>query len=437
MKTNKYIQLIKLFTLGALLGLTSCATDESCEYLEVNSEVACEPFKANSEKAGWTVATFYSASESAPIGAIYDTRFNSNAPLGDDWGTALNTPSETIHPSNWRRQDIGGIFGTAIDSDENIYLAASDIYHMSVFPTPPANAIPGQVYKCVGPAYIATPLFTLTNSGGAENGTGNIAYDKLNNQLFVTNLEDGKIYRYDTNGIYLGEFDPWAADVLSPGIVIQDEQVWGVGVNYEAGVAKVYFPRVTLNNLTREIWSVTLNADGSFPSSGSELLEFANIPGTQPKISDIAFSSNMREMLLSERGDPHAALVISYSRAGTTWSFNKKYFVGGFTGENSAGGVDFAYKEVEENISAECDQFFWASGNYMLARNLPLPGDRVYGLQGIAYSGNNDDDDPIGTANQDTDIFIDHNGAYSWEVKGSIGDVEVFDASECFNLCDF
>lgn len=438
MKNSIYIKSFKLLCIAAVSTFLSCSTDDTCEYTQVDTEVPCTPFQENTERAGWTIATNYNSNDMLPNGVIYDTRFNSNAPLGDDWGVALNTPSETIHPSNWTGRDIGNIFGTAIDKDENIYLGASGIYDTTVFPTPTANAVPGRVYKCSPPTYTAVPFFDLTNTGGTENGTGNIAYDKLNDQLFVSNLEDGKIYRYDMAGSYLGEYDPWTADTGSAGIVALDEQVWGIGVNYEGGVAKVYFARITINNITREMYSVALDGTGSFPVSGSESLEFSNIPGNQLKLSDISFSSNKQEMLIAERGDPHQAKVLSYTKSGASWSFNQQYFVGGFSGENSSGGVDFAYKEIEENVSAECDQFFWASGNYMQARNLPIPGsDRVYGLQGIAYTGNNDVADPIGTANQDTDIFIDLNGVYTWEVKGSIGDVEVFDADDCFDLCDF
>ncbi|MGB1309040.1 MAG: hypothetical protein ACPG6B_09030, partial [Oceanihabitans sp.] len=61
----------------------------------------------------------------------------------------------------------------------------------------------------------------------------------------------------------------------------------------------------------------------------------------------------------------------------------------------------------------------------------------VYGMQGISYSGNNSVSTAAPNANQDTDIFIDFDGADGASTKGHIGDVEVFDANKCFNLCDF
>jgi len=439
MKTfKKYIikitqlQLVML----ALLSFSSCG-DGACEYDKPDT---CEFEATNTELTGFSVVTCYAANPGDPVGVIYDTSMNAAAPLGDDWGVALTaaTPSKAIHPASWTAANIGQVFGIAIDDDKNIYLAASHIYAQGVSPTPAQNAIPAQVYKCSGPTWNAVPWVALPNTGtGNLNGIGNIAFDKKNKQLFVSNLEDGKIYRYNTAGQFQDTYDPWLADISSAGIVGLSEQVWGVGVNYEAGATKVYFGR--LRGAVREMYSVTLNADGSFPTT-PQVTEFTNIPGTQASLSDIAFSSDTNEMLISERGFPHEAIVMSYTRTGTTWSFNKQYFVGGkvssaLPGENAAGGVDFAYKEVGGDVSAVCDDFFWATGNYMNVRNL-ASSDRVYGIEGISYAGNNAASAPITTANQDTDLFIDLNGTYSVSDKGGIGDVEVFDANVCFDICD-
>lgn len=421
--------------------LASCSDDEICDY-ELTSDsmsIGCVPFEMNSATAGFTVATCYAAVGTEPVGVIFDTRFNSLAPIGDDWGIGLNNPTQTIHPPNWTPNDIGQVFGIAIDDSENIFLAASNIYQQGVFPTPPGNLLPGQVYKCSAPTWNATPVFSVPNSGGTLNGIGNIAYDKLNNQLLVSNLENGMIYRFDTNGVQLGTpYDPWSPDTGGAGIATQEEQVWGIGVNYEGGIVKLYYARVALApNPERSIYSVTLNADGSFPAITNDVLEISNVSGNQDVITDIAFSSSMNEMLISERGNPHSAKVLSYSRLGGNWSANLQYFVGGNAandGENSAGGVDFAFGEIDEDIGSECDSFFWASGNFMGPNNVL---GKVYGLQGVAYSGNNSESAPSPTGSNETDIFIDFNGSYTTLEKNTIGDVETFDASQCFNLCDF
>lgn len=432
----------KIFSLTTTIALVSFMSCQKCE--EVIFE-PCQEIIPNSEHCGWTVATHYSAEQNGNVGVIYDTRFNSQAPKGDDWGTTTSAPQVTaFHPSNWTGNQIGQVFGIAIDDQENIYLASSDIYYFDGgFSGPLVSAnigrpfSAGQIFKCAPPTWNAVPFAVLPNFATSVfpaeplNGTGNIAFDKWNRQLFATNLEDGKIYRIAMDGTIVETYDPWNADTGLPGIVSQPDWVWAIGVNLEEGAIKVYFPRITPEE--RSIYSVTL-VDGAFPPAGSEILEISNVRGDQAIISDLAFSSDNQEMLVSERGDPHSAEVFSYSRSGSAWSFNQNYFVGRNNGENSAGGIDFAYTEMDGNVSAACDEYFWASGNYMGASKSSLG--YIYGLEGISYAGNNNYFAPTPTANKDTDLFIDFDGLDGTGTKRSVGDVEVFDCYNCMDPCD-
>ena len=61
-------------------------------------------------------------------------------------------------------------------------------------------------------------------------GLGNIAYDCECNQLFVTNMEDGKIYRLSMGGTTLSTFDHATPDNGLPGFAPPGEKVWGIGV---------------------------------------------------------------------------------------------------------------------------------------------------------------------------------------------------------------
>lgn len=427
---------LKLVLITLVFSMSFSCSEESCDY---KNELACDFSQENTEYSGFTVTTNYDEVSSSSIGAIYNTQLNSNAPAGDDWATTtLSTQVTSISPSNWTRDDIGQVFGIAIDNAANIYLAASDIYSYNGYSS--SNAIPAAIYKCIAPTFNAVPILSLPNSGGSGNGIGNIAYDKINDQLFATNLEDGKIYRITSvSGVPSLEaiaFDPWAIDNGVVGIERQEEQVWGIGVNYENGSVKVYFPRIATGaNSERSIYSITLNSDGSFPTT-TEVLEVSSIPGTQLRISDIAFSSATNQMLIAERTAAHNSKVMSYNKSGV-WSFNTQYFVGanaGADGENSAGGVDFYPTERNGDISAFCDESFWATGNYMNTRDPNL--NLVYGIQGIDYSGNNSYSTTAPNANQDTDVFIDFDGLDGVSTKGTLGDVEVFDANKCFDLCN-
>lgn len=430
-----YIKLIIITFIA--FSYSSC---EKCE--KAILEPCAEEAIPNSEYCGWTVATCY-AEQGQDVAVVYDTRFNSTAPKGEDWGTAAS-PVTAIHPPNWNEGEIGQVFGIAIDDEQNIYLASSDIYMDAdgITYSPPIISgnvsrpySAGQVFRCSPPTWTAIPFVDIPNTGADAttrmdlNSLGNIAFDKWNRQFFITNLEDGKIYRVDMAGNIQETYDPWADDIAVSGIVKLEERVWGIGVNKEGDDVKVYFPRVSNNE--RSIYSITLNNE-AFPTTDSEIIEIPNVPGSQNIISDIAFSSNGNEMLIAERGNPHRSSSYSYTRT-NTWSLNPSYFVGRGTGENSAGGVDFSYTEKDQNRSFECDEFFWVSANYMDVRNGMVP--LAYGLQGIDYEGNNSSSAPAPTANQDTDIFIDFDGASGVGPKGSIGDVEVFDCTACIDPC--
>lgn len=432
---------LKLVFLSLICMQFSCNSDESCDYSGDKDPESCVPFGSDNRFSGFTVATMYAKDQVSNVGVIYDTQNNSQAPQGDDWGTTTSGPQVTAtYPTNWNANDIGQIFGITIDNNENVYLASSDIYFsVGRGDVPSTSTNTATIYQCnPGSGFTAVPFITLPSTNDALNDIGNIAYDKVNDQIFATNLEDGKIYRISiSTATILETYDPWtddSLDVTPIGIVEQDERIWAIGVNYESGNVKVYFPRVTSSS--RSMYSITLQNDGSFPTAAnSEVIEFANISGAEDIISDIAFSGNSDEMILTEKGGPHSAKTMSYSKIGA-WSFNKDYFVGdGASGLNSSGGVDFAYTEIDEDISAVCDEFFWNSGNLMSARNSNLNAEGlVYGIQGISYSGNNPSTDPAPTANQDTDLYIDFDGSGSWNIKGAIGDVEVFDANTCFCL---
>lgn len=407
--------------------LTSCSSDEVCEV------TTTDPFKCDFEDNiqefnGFTVVTKKACDDTNNVGFIYDTSLNSTATPGDDWGASISK----ITPANWTGGNLGNIFGIAIDHNQNIYLASTDLYPNLGGNCPgPAqgasNTNPGRIYIASPPSYNATTFTDLPNSGGSLNGIGNIAFDKKNKQLFATNLEDGKIYRIDIpSGSILNTYDPWVADVSGSGITNQDERVWAIGVNYEGNNVKLYFPRIS--STERSIYSITLDNTGDFPASGSEIIEISNVLGTQEQITDIAFSSSKNKMLISEKGDFHNSRVLSYNLSGTSWNLNFDYAIGNYsTGKNSAGGVDFYNSEINGNINAGCDDKLWATGHAMGSNVAPGPSGWIYGITGIDYSGNN----IVNVLT--TDIYVDYDQNYgNNNNKGNLGDVETFDSQDCF-----
>jgi hypothetical protein len=385
----------------------------------------CEP----NQFTGMAVITCNAeARTNGAVGAILDVRKNLNATRGADWAPSINK----ISPRNWTIDSIGQVFGVAVDdATSNVYLAASDIYDTQ-FNSDPFG--PGQIFIARPPLFRAVPFANLPNTGGSLNGIGGIVFDKKNNQVIVSNLEDGKIHRLNAAGTVVESYDPWSADNNSSGIVATSEQVWGLGINNEDGNCKIYFARIS--NTERTIQSITLGLGGKFPT-GAPKVEISNLPGVGRRVSDIEFSGDGNSLLLAERGSKfvtgaHDSRVMKYTRTATTWAAPLKYQIGAQVGvvypeikvedgEASAGGVDFGYAERNGIVNGKCDAIVWASANWMRTPN----GNLYYGLEGINAEGNNPYNDPF-APNMSTDIIIDYDGNYTnFSQKGSLGDVEI------------
>jgi PKD repeat protein len=415
---------------STLKAYTTCKKDIS---VSLNNTCTCDP----DDYTGWAVATCNAKpGTNQPVGMISDIRNTTTAPKGADWGPQINT----LHPTNWTIDQIGQVFGITMDQYNNVFLAASDVYDTQYNSDPYG---PGQIFKARPENnFIAEPFIALSNSGGALNGIGDVIYNKENDVLYASNLEDGKIYRISALGVIIDTYDPWANDDSSQGITVSSEQVWALGLNKEGNVQKIYFPRI--GNGERAMYSITLNTDGSFPSVDSEVKEFDNIMGVGLRISDIAFDANGGKMIFAERGTKfttgaHDSKVMAYSKTGSTWTMSIKYFAGAMvndvfpglataTGENAGGGVDFGAAKTNSSNIEGCDQLAWASTNWFRTPD----GKLLYGMQGMNANGNNPHNAAV-NPNITTDLMIDYDGQVdNYNQKGDLGDVEIF---RCNNAC--
>ncbi|MGK7950329.1 MAG: GEVED domain-containing protein [Xenococcaceae cyanobacterium] len=92
-------------------------------------------------------------------------------------------------------------------------------------------------------------------------GLGNIHHDKVHDQFFVSNFEDGRIYRVDSSGNILDSYDPGSVDGGSAGRVSVDQSVYGLTVSPDG--TKLFFGR------NDTVYSTDLNPDGSLSGSSS------------------------------------------------------------------------------------------------------------------------------------------------------------------------
>ena len=388
-----------------------------------------------------------------------------------------NDNSDPDDPNIWNARNLGQVFGLAIDDGENpnIYVSASTIYgeffdNGSGASTTFGPGGPGAIYRLDGTTGEICMLASLPNS--SEVGLGNIAYSPHGGVLYVSNMEDGLIYRIPINpcpqpaGTQFLTFDHGldgrAAMGLQP---IPDSaanrftelgrRVWGVAVNEEE--RRLYYCVWWEHNKTgsgvinatedNEVWSVSLDTAGNFLPNTTRR-EFAQPPfsggpmtGYSNPASDISFSPTGK-LLLAERtraqdsgsrlkggvNDAHAARALVFNGGHLNWTSSptNQYRIGNFngsTGANSAGGV-----------VADCEDNVWASGDA-----LHFPSPFVYGLQRIPAGGN------IGISPPTRDSFIidlDDDTSDPTTNKTELGDVTInnrcFDCTfEPFNiLCD-
>ena len=385
------------------------------------------------------VGTQWRQSDAQGVLNVYDLTGQTTAPLGVDWPTNIYT-----HPE-WVRSTMGQVFGVALDDRGNIYAAHTAIYFQDGIGT--IGGQPGQVYIIDSVTGAPTVFATLPNNsdpviaaspfGVAESypGLGNLCFDVDKQMVYVSNFEDGRIYRIDASGTCLSTWDHATGIVsdCSPepgdgeGAARLGERVWAVQtfngrVYYSLWVEDQDAP----SSFANEVWSVAYNAAGEF-IAGTEQLEIS-VPTLASDysnpVADIAFGP-AGQMMLAERTmetdlttgrfntAPHASRALEYvcePQQGQTWLPSPNAFsVGGGASNSadSAGGCDYSY-------AAAPDDRVWITSDAMIL-GTPGIGPNVYGIQGLPQAG----------GNVASSILIDMDAEILQQDKSGIGSVEV------------
>jgi peptidoglycan hydrolase-like protein with peptidoglycan-binding domain len=148
------------------------------------------------------------------VGSIVDLRNPAQPPLGHHW---LNEP-QRLHVT---ASQVGQVFGVAFDDapKPNIYLTATAAFGLHRTANNAdwmagmwgVSAGPGTVWKLDAANNYKPVIFANIQLKGRSNtgaALGNIAYDRWNKQLYVSDLETGMIHRIRTSdGADLGVFD--------------------------------------------------------------------------------------------------------------------------------------------------------------------------------------------------------------------------------------
>jgi hypothetical protein len=359
-------------------------------------------------------------------------------------------------PFTFTAVQIGQVFGVALDdnSPPNIYAAATSTYGLPIVAsgadgqpahvkTGAPNAAfmpglwgqqggPGSIWKIEGTTGRVSLFANVSLLGRANSGPalGGLAYDAGSKSLFVADRESGLIYRLALDGRILDYYDhgvtgrqaqglppvPWNSqqpiDVTSPHFDSTEPATW----SYAAPERRIFGLAVFQHRLYYavadglQIWSVGLNADGSFGSDA--VIELAVPPSTGPtEVSKISFDEQDR-MFLAERPAPTGAIdfealavrgigrVLRFALIGKTPDGHRiwqevpdEYAIGfprDFRNDNGGVAIGYNYDHNGEFILSSCGGFMWTTGEDLrdssdaaLATRLGKSGPlHVTGLQG-------------------------------------------------------
>ncbi len=324
----------------------------------------------------------------------------------------------------WQLDTLGTVFGLTLDDLGNIYVCASSSFNgdaQSLL----GGATMGSVFKIdrstgyVGvfatlpnaqdPAYISNPT-------EAWSGLGNITYDPVHNKLFVTNFEDGMIYRLDMSGAITATYDPFSPDNALPGFAPLGERVWAVQWHADNCL---YFSRWVAGQ--QEIWRMNLDGTGNFvPASETLIITVPVYPAFSfgYPVSDITFTKQ-GHLLLAERDmvnetsvTAHLGRLLEYTCDLGTWYLTPAvYSIGNYVGppyNGSAGGVDSDYRNY---TAGSVPGRYWVTGDAIHYGG----NDNIYGAQGLPPGGGS-------TANS---FLFDYDGNTAWVDKFELGDIEI------------
>ncbi|MFZ1219267.1 MAG: hypothetical protein WAO00_08235, partial [Chthoniobacterales bacterium] len=107
-------------------------------------------------------------------------------------------------PGNqWTQARLGKVFGLTLDNQGNIYVTSTIAYNGDFFPV---GATGGEVYKIDGVTGLRSAFATLPNPH--HGGLGNITYDCIHAKFYVSDPDNGLIYRLDgASGAVLSSWD--------------------------------------------------------------------------------------------------------------------------------------------------------------------------------------------------------------------------------------
>lgn len=383
----------------------------------------------------------------------------------------------TLNPmGEWSTRNLGSVFGITLDKYGNIFVTQTSCYGYD-HPIGSAGAsqhgtvwlirkTDGKVFSYINLPNFADTTVSTWNPSQSYPELGNISYNGKDDMLYVTNLEDGKIYAINgtngnsgttSQGSWVSTYDPQTAgftpDPGTPGMVNMGDRLWAV--QFYSG--RCYFSRWNVDRGNpnpakfNEIWSVNILPGGGF---GTTLQKELTVPHFQAfdwsmPVSDMSFSPD-NKMMIAERGlgvlsypsnggqinvnvpewtypwTAHSSRGIEYRCQGNEWVPTQLQLDLGYIGQQSSygqsssescsGGTDYDYSTASLSSDPKSGRRVWFTMNGYSLYTIGSPP-FIYGIQGLH---------PTLGGNMSTSIDQDADGVVSTSfAKTTIGDVEI------------
>ena len=403
--------------------------------------------------------------------------------------------------------EVGQVFGIALDDAKvpNIYVTATSFYGLNIVTRDLPNALKinkkpfitndidtrperqvrgkryatwmqgqfgkgggaGSVWKINGKTgkvskFTDIILNDVKNAGAA---LGNIAFDVMHRQFFVSDLDTGMIHRISMQGKDLGHFDHGVtarklyglkpiilnpidrADIHSSNFDATNVKTWG----YTRAGRRVYGLTVVKDrlfyavyngsNMPGEIWSMGLDNKGDFTNDSRFELHLNDLDTNLP-VTDMIVT-NDGQMILSQRPlnqgsyamnsftEPVKAQTVRYhlkvpqdGKIDRWYSEAQEYGVG-FTEpfRQGVGGISLGYSyDLNGSIDTTlCNKALWISAEHMLKGK---EFDSILGTDGSGVQGI-----PMVLSNVNKPAWYAHFSFFpqsQYESRGYVGDVEIY-----------
>ena len=336
---------------------------------------------------------------------------------------------------SWTTSDLGGtVYGVTYDENYNIYTGLSTMFQLI------STVSSADLIRIDGMTGVPTVIATLPG----EKGIAQVEYDQTCSQLYVSNLDDGMIYRYDTAGNLLSTFDPLLPDDGTLGLAALGERVVALGFNpVESRLYYSVWSNDFINNGNRNtIRSISIDpATCDFVNASDQLevtMPFISETESGSKdyshpVLDIEFNEAGNIMLLGESGFnssipasfAHESRLLGYDGSSLNWVLDNtpsgtnqdyKYEIGTQSdGTNSLGGVDFAYAGIDGGgCTNGIGEFIAATGDALKGVDCTFSG-CLYGLQFTSIDG----------GSPENSVLLDLARAPDSQQKGFFGDLDV------------